>query len=465
MRSAGGQLKGAARAQASSVQGPPDGTEADSALPPAPDAPSSADGASHHSSAATAGAATAGGATAASDFEDSKSARAMRHLEASLDQGPASAAAEPAYAASMHASDGHSDIASSMYNHAWSIADDGQGVAGGVHELPDIPEAPVATDDVDDATPLPPMHGPVPTTTRPEINHADLARTGIGFGMHTASCVAEAASTTAQSERGSEAEGGPNGAAQTKSVRLAAAAALQPRADSFARSAGTGSAPSALHGARLCAPARPVVGQHGALGCCNELFTVLAEALPAPAANELPEKGAHAAAGGAAASTCSSIDGSASGGGADGNTGSNTSSPRRGGSAAGGSSRSGSSSGGSSGDAGPGPGTMANRQRLARRALEFDAELAAEAAASGGQLPAALEAALRRIGARSGGSPDPKAAAQQQQLPVGAAGACFSNAKPSEVAFLTWHLTRLCHLRAARHPASCCRAAQCGCAC
>jgi hypothetical protein len=177
--------------------------------------PNSPGAASSHPSTSRQGSSLRDRDGAASDLAVSEGTRAMRHLEDSLER-PSATDACLQHAASLHMSDGHSDIASSMYNHAPSMTDDAEpapGTSAGVHELPEIPEAPHpgAAAELNDTTELPPMDGPVPTTNRPEINHADLARTGIRFGKMTQSCVAEAASTTNQSERGSEDAGtGPH---------------------------------------------------------------------------------------------------------------------------------------------------------------------------------------------------------------------------------------------------------------
>lgn len=113
---------------------------------------------------------------------------------------------------SVHLSDGQSEP-SSMYVHAPSEAvmeeaDGASNAAGGIMELPNIPEG---SADLEDIPVLPPMHGDVPSTTRPEINITDLERRGMRVGAHTASCAAEAASTQAASDKGSEEEGGGGG--------------------------------------------------------------------------------------------------------------------------------------------------------------------------------------------------------------------------------------------------------------
>jgi hypothetical protein len=283
------------------------------------------------------------------------------------------------YAASAHMSDGFSDIASSMYNHASSIPDEAPGGQSAVRELPEIPEAPGALN-LDDMTVLPPMHGPVPTTNRPEINHADLARTGIDFGTHTPSCVAEAASTTAQSERGSE-DAAAAAAAAAPPMQLRGARAIVARA--------------ALHSAM-----RPVLSP--------------AE-LPEPSVD--PSKGFP--------SNASSIMGSVA----------HSVSPRLEARSRSGGGGSGASSGGTNsessedsddGGAGPGPGSEMYRARLLQRALELDTDVAAEAAASGG-IPDDVARALQRFHGRVTGSPDPKAAARRDmETPLpGTVGGCL----------------------------------------
>lgn len=133
---------------------------------------------------------------------------ALQHLEASIDTSEAEKAqrASAAYAPSMNLSDGHSEAPSSMINNAPSeaIMEEGDiaGSTTGISELPNIPEL---ADELD-APVLPPMHGEVPSTTRPEINISDLEGWGMRVprGAHTASCAAEAASTEVASEKGSD---------------------------------------------------------------------------------------------------------------------------------------------------------------------------------------------------------------------------------------------------------------------
>jgi hypothetical protein len=304
-------------------------------------------------------AATAGGATAtitASDLVESESARAIRHLEESLDNA-GNAAVDVPYAASTHMSDGFSDIASSMYNHAPSIPDEAPGGPSAVHELPEIPEAPNALD-LDDMTELPPMHGPVPTTNRPEINHADLARTGIGFGTHTPSCVAEAASTTAQSERGSEDATAPP--MQLRGLRGVAKSVVHSGIRPI-------SSPPEL-------PEPSIDPSRVSPSNASSIMGSLARSL-SPRGRPRPQPGRRSARGRS-----------------NGGRGNDTDTD------------------GDDDEAGPGPGSQAYRARLLQRALELDADVAAEAAASGG-IPDDVARALHRFHGRATGSPDPKASA------------------------------------------------------
>lgn len=124
---------------------------------------------------------------------------------------------------SVHLSDGQSEAPSSMYVHAPSEAvmeeaDGASNAAGGIIELPNIPEG---SSDLEDITVLPPMHGDVPSTTRPEINITDLERRGMRVGAHSASCAAEAASTQAASDKGSEDDGGGGGQSGSGGARPA----------------------------------------------------------------------------------------------------------------------------------------------------------------------------------------------------------------------------------------------------
>lgn len=120
---------------------------------------------------------------------------------------------------SVHLSDGQSEAPSSMYVHAPSEAvmeeaDGASNAAGGIMELPNIPEG---SADLGDIPVLPPMHGDVPSTTRPEINITDLERRGMRVGAHTASCAAEAAT----SDKGSDEDGGGGGGASGSGGRAA----------------------------------------------------------------------------------------------------------------------------------------------------------------------------------------------------------------------------------------------------
>lgn len=148
---------------------------------------------------------------------------ALQHLEATLEKSQAEQAQRAnaavsavgdvgvVYAPSIILSDAHSEAPSSMIVNAPSeaIMEEGDmgGSTTGFSELPNIPEVgvPDASDELD-APVLPPMHGEVPTTTRPEINISDLEGWGmcVPRGAHTASCAAEAASTEAASDKGSE---------------------------------------------------------------------------------------------------------------------------------------------------------------------------------------------------------------------------------------------------------------------
>eukprot|EP00892_Ulva_mutabilis_P010077 jgi/Ulvmu1/7441/UM036_0103.1 len=160
-----------------------------------------------------------------------ESAAAMRHMEAALDTEQSAAEAaqsvDASYANSVHLSDGQSEAPSSMCVHAPSEAvmeetDGASNAAGGIIELPNIPEG---SADLEDLPVLPPMHGDVPSTTRPEINITDLERRGMRVGAHTASCAAEAASTQAASDKGSDDDGGGGGHSSGGAGRTAATSA------------------------------------------------------------------------------------------------------------------------------------------------------------------------------------------------------------------------------------------------
>jgi trimeric autotransporter adhesin len=296
---------------------------------------------------------------------DSEGSRVMKHLEASLDQRDHEAAALEAApgAPSAHMSDGHSDIASSMYNYAPSMADDGTGTGHGIRELREIPEA-SAPADLDDSTELPPMHGPVPTTNRPEINHADLARTGIRFGMHSPSCVAEAASTTNQSDRGSDDAGGVAVALQKGVARVSAGAA------------------AALQGASPLASA--TAARLGSSGDDTERAN-LSDAVNlsdtcAGTGDSQPER-----------ARCSSAGASS------------LRSSRRGGDTVDGGEAPGSSGDDSDGGAGPGPAAEAHRERVARRLQQLQDAMDA-ASLVDWQLPLDLREQMRDLGRRGGGA-------------------------------------------------------------
>lgn len=142
-------------------------------------------------------------------------------MQAAVEAAPS---VDASCANSVHLSDGQSEAPSSMYVHAPSEAvmeeaDGASNAAGGVIELPNIPEG---SADMEDIPVLPPMHGDVPSTTRPEINITDLERRGMRVGAHSASCAAEAASTQAASDKGSEDDGGAGGQSGSGGARPAA---------------------------------------------------------------------------------------------------------------------------------------------------------------------------------------------------------------------------------------------------
>jgi hypothetical protein len=143
---------------------------------------------------------------------------ALQYLEATLEKSVAEKHRESVllsvndaavmYAPPVHFCDAQSEVPSSMVVNAPSEAvmeEDIPGRTPGFSELPNVPGvAPYANES--DALLPPPMHGGVPSTTRPEIGRSDLGVScmRVPRGSHSCSCDAEAPSAEATSEKGSE---------------------------------------------------------------------------------------------------------------------------------------------------------------------------------------------------------------------------------------------------------------------
>lgn len=138
---------------------------------------------------------------------------------------------------------------------------------------------------MEDIPVLPPMHGDVPSTTRPEINITDLERRGMRVGAHSASCAAEAASTQAASDKGSEDDGGAGGQSGSGGAR-ATAPSMPGSSSVLGHSSGGAGARDAMRPPTGSAPGAP--GDGAARRILEELGRMHALLHAAGASGEIP---------------------------------------------------------------------------------------------------------------------------------------------------------------------------------